>query len=168
VRVMITPKRPLKPRAVAAPPGPPPHRMSARLTRDDRGASAVELALIAPLLVLLLLGMVHFAWVEVHRMQMTNAVRAGLQYASVRMSLSEKDINEAVKAAAPAADDRNLSSEPYYECSDGSSVGAQNTCSTGRRLTYVKIDMTDTFSPPLSHLAVKTVSLRVTGTIRLN
>lgn len=164
---MMKAARLLKARAVAAP-ELPSHRMDAGLIRDDRGASAVELALIAPFLVLLLLGMVHFAWVEVHRMQMTNAVRAGLQYASVRMSFSEKDIKEAVETAAPVADDRSVSSRLYYECSGGSSVDSQNNCSTGRRLTYVEIVMTDAFSPPLSHLAVKTVSLEVRGTIRLN
>jgi Flp pilus assembly protein TadG len=168
---MMKLKRPLGPRAVAAPAGPSSHRMDARLTRDDRGASAVELALIAPLLVLLLLGMVHFASVEVHRMQMTNAVRAGLQYASVRKPSGENAetlISEAVETAAPVADGRSVSSRLYCECPGGSQISCEDACSTGHRSAYVEIVMTDTFSPPLSHLAVKTVTLAARGTIRLN
>jgi Flp pilus assembly protein TadG len=148
--------------------------MDGRLTRDDRGTTAVELALIAPLLVLLLLGMVHFASVEVHRMQMTNAVRAGLQYASVRKPLFGKDpdltlISKAVEAAAPAlsAANRIVSPQLYY-CSDGRREGSQDPCSTSHRSAYIEIVMIDKFFPPLSHLAVKPVLLQVTGTIRLN
>lgn len=169
-------KRPIRPGAVAAPhlhAGPSPRGISPRLSVDERGTTALELALIAPLLVLLLLGMVHFGSVEVHRMQMTNAVRAGLQYASVRKPVFGEDtdltsIDKAVETAAPASDHRSVSSKLYYECSNGLPVDSRNTCSTGHRSAYLEIDMTDTFSPPLSHLVVKTVPLRASGTIRLN
>ena len=171
-------KRPLGLYTVAAPrlcAEPSHHWMDARLSVDDHGTSALELAVIAPLLVLLLLGMVHFSSVEVHRMQMTNAVRAGLQYASVRKPVFGENtdltpINEAVKMAAPAvaAGRRNVSSNLSYKCSDGSPVDVQNTCSTGHRSAYLEIVITDQFSPPLSHLVAKTVPLRASGMIRLN
>jgi Flp pilus assembly protein TadG len=182
--MMMKSKCPLRLHTVAAPhlrAGLLPHGLDARLSVDDRGTSALELALIAPLLVSLLLGMVHFSSQEVHRMQMTNAVRAGLQYASVRKPVFGENndltpINEAVKTAAPAAAlvHRTVSSTLYYECSDGSPVDLQDTCSTGHRSAYVEIVMTDTFFPPLSRLVVKAVPLeaketmRVSGTIRLN
>jgi Flp pilus assembly protein TadG len=149
-----------------------------RLSCDDRGASAVELALIAPLLVGLLLGTVHYGSVSVHRMQMANAVRAGLQYASVRKPILGEDtdlspINEAVEIAAPAASksDRSVESSLYCECSDGTAISCEDTedtCATGNRSVFIGIIMTESFSPAVGIASTKAVSLTASGTIRIN
>lgn len=146
-----------------------------RLGSDERGAGAVELALIAPLLVGLLLGTVHFGSVAVHRMQMANAVRAGLQYASVRKpALGENTdltpINTAVESAAPAAtnSDRSIVSSLYCECSDGTPTSCENSCETGNRSVFIGIVMTESYASPLKMSGAATITLKATGSIRVN
>lgn len=146
-----------------------------RLGSDERGAGAVELALIAPLLVGLLMGTVHFGSVAVHRMQMANAVRAGLQYASVRKpALGEStdftSINMAVESAAPAASnsDRSVVSSLYCECSDGTPTSCENSCETGNRSVFIGIVMTESYAPPLNMADTTTMILKATGSIRIN
>lgn len=48
--------------------------------RDERGASAVELALIAPLLAVLTLGVAEFGHLTFQRTDMHGAIRSGSQY----------------------------------------------------------------------------------------
>jgi Flp pilus assembly protein TadG len=146
-----------------------------RLARNDRGASAVELALIAPLLTLLLIGTMQYGSVSVHRMQMANAVRAGLQYASVRKPILGEDtdlspIIEAVEIAAPAASksDRSVISNLYCECSDGTAISCQDSCATGNRSVFIGIVITESFAPLLGFERGKTIPLQASGLIRIN
>lgn len=146
-----------------------------RLRCDGRGASAIELALVAPLFVGLLLGTVHFGSVSVHRMQMANAVRAGLQYASVRKPVLGENtdlssINEAVKTASTDAStsDRSVVSSFYCECADGTPISCQDGCSTGNRSVFIGIVMTESFSPLVGIANTKTIALTASGTIRIN
>jgi Flp pilus assembly protein TadG len=177
--MMIDRKRPLMCAIRRRPPALLAHWIArwigSRLTCNDRGAGAVELALVAPLLVGLLLGTVHYGSVAVHRMQMANAVRAGLQYASVRKPVLGEDtdlspITDAVKTAAPAAgkSDRSVVSSLYCECSDGTPISCQDTCATGNRSVFVRIVITESFSPLVGLADAKTTPLRATGTIRIN
>ena len=55
-------------------------RALSRFFRDERGASAVELALIAPLLAVLTLGVDEFGHLTFQRTDMHGAIRSGSQY----------------------------------------------------------------------------------------
>ena len=52
--------------------------------RDEEGAIAVEWSLVALFLGFLMLGAFNFGTAALHKMEMANAVRSGLQYAVVR------------------------------------------------------------------------------------
>ncbi|HVR33280.1 MAG TPA: TadE/TadG family type IV pilus assembly protein [Acidimicrobiia bacterium] len=57
--------------------------------RRERGASAVEMAMVAPFLLLLLLGIVEFGFLFGEYNELRHAVREGARYAAV----SEPDLN---------------------------------------------------------------------------
>lgn len=59
------------------------------LTDRERGASAVEMAIVAPFLLILLLGIVEFAFLFGEYNELRHAVREGARYAAV----SEPDLN---------------------------------------------------------------------------
>jgi len=51
--------------------------------RDPAGASALEFGVIAPILILLIIGMIEFGWVFQNQLAITHAAREGARLASV-------------------------------------------------------------------------------------
>ena len=78
--------------------------------RGERGQTAVEFALVAPLLVVLLLGIIQFGIAFHNYVTITDAARAGARKAIVaRFSgLSTTDIQQAVRDAASDLDQSQL------------------------------------------------------------
>ena len=58
-------------------------RMGSRGTKRDRGASLVEFAMIAPFLILLLLGVVEFSWVFAQNLDVKHGAREGARLTAV-------------------------------------------------------------------------------------
>jgi Flp pilus assembly protein TadG len=78
--------------------------------RSEQGQTAVEFALIAPLLIVLLLGVVQFGIAFNNYLTITDAARVGARKAIVlRFSGgSINDVEDAVRAAAPGLDSGKL------------------------------------------------------------
>ena len=71
-----------------------------RAGRRERGAVAVELALLLPVLVLLIFGIVQFGQAYNAKVSLTGAVREGAR----ALALGSGDPTEVTKAAAPSLD----------------------------------------------------------------
>jgi Flp pilus assembly protein TadG len=71
------------------------HGLYARIRR--RGAAAVELAIVAPLLFLLLFGVVEFGRLVMVRQSLTNAARVGCRRAALATTGSANDAEVAVR-----------------------------------------------------------------------
>jgi Flp pilus assembly protein TadG len=84
------------------------HRV--RALRSEQGQTAVEFALIAPLLIVLLLGVVQFGIAFNNYLTITDAARAGARKAIVLRfnGGSVKDVEDAIRAAAPGLDTAKL------------------------------------------------------------
>lgn len=67
--------------------------------RDDRGAAAVEFALVLPILLLLVLGIVQFGLTFTQWLEMESAAREGARWGS--LGYAAADIRTRVRAAAP-------------------------------------------------------------------
>jgi Flp pilus assembly protein TadG len=52
-----------------------------RIRSNERGANAVEFALLVPLLILLLFGIISFGWMFSQQLALNNAVREGARFA---------------------------------------------------------------------------------------
>lgn len=68
----------------------------------DRGAVAVEFGLIAPLLFLLVLGLMQFGLIFADSLQLEASAREGARYAALRYPAGE--VLSRVRAAAPGVD----------------------------------------------------------------
>lgn len=64
----------------------------------ERGAAAVEMAIVLPLLLLLLGGVIDFGWLFFQKIVMTNAAREGARGAVVKMT--DADVQARAAAAA--------------------------------------------------------------------
>lgn len=120
-----------------------------RIGRDERGAVAVEWSLVALTLGMLMLGAFNFGTSALHKMQMVNAVRAGLQYAVVRKPIQgdTSQISDTVLKAAPPdlTDTRQLTITELCQCPDGSSVKCDGSCATGDTRTFISIRMNEKY-----------------------
>ncbi|WP_353827910.1 TadE/TadG family type IV pilus assembly protein [Agromyces sp. SYSU T0242] len=92
--------------------------------RNDRGAAAVEFALIIPVLVLLVLGIMEFSRLYNQQISLTNAARA----ASRVMAISN-DSGEAVSAGIAAAPSLNP------PIGGGNIAFSPGTCTSGAVMT---------------------------------
>jgi len=74
--------------------------------RDDRGAAAVEFALVLPMLMLLVLGIVQFGLIFTQWLEMEHAAREGARWGS--LGYDSTAIVSKVEAAAPALQSANM------------------------------------------------------------
>ena len=98
----------------------PRHRgLLSRLGGGDSGVAAVELALIAPVLALIIVAIVDFGIAFTRQMTIANGVRAGVQYAMVRRPVQGdlEDIIDTVREHS-FTDISNVSVTWVCECSD--------------------------------------------------
>lgn len=144
-----------------------------RISACERGAVAIEWAFLAPVLILLLTGVADFALAAHHKTQMANALRAGLQYATVRKPVQGdlSGIENAILAASPhdATGTREISVSMYCECPDAQAVSCGEPCPAGSRQAFVAAEMREDYRLLLAlPLIPDPLSFVVTGNVRLN
>ncbi|WP_427172017.1 TadE/TadG family type IV pilus assembly protein [Arthrobacter sp. 92] len=70
--------------------------------RKERGAVAVEMAIVLPLLLLILIGIIEFGRVLNVQVSLTQAAREGARYAAIHYHDTSLDVTGTTLAAAPA------------------------------------------------------------------
>jgi Flp pilus assembly protein TadG len=120
-----------------------------RSVRADGGSAIAEMAVIAPLVVLLLVGLIEVGRFAQYSIVVGNAARAGVQYGSQNLSTAA-DLTGMQSAAL--SDAQNISglsatATQFCRCADGTSSTCQSgDCATSHRLVFVQIDATGTFA----------------------
>lgn len=118
--------------------------------KNDNGSSLVELSLVAPFLILLLLGAVDFGRAYFLGMEVAGAAHAGAEYGAQNPT-DTTGIRTAATNDAPDVPNLTIATPTYgCECSDGTSYSA--SCSTtptcSSNVVYrVKVTATATYSP---------------------
>jgi Flp pilus assembly protein TadG len=131
----------------------------------ERGQAVAELAIIAPLLLLLLVGLVEFGRYARMSILVSNAARAGVQYGAQNYVTALDDAGMQNAAQTDAESIAAISATPshYCTCADGTASSCQATdCPSSHRLVYVQVDTRGTFTSML-HLPYVSPSLTVTG-----
>jgi Flp pilus assembly protein TadG len=117
-------------------------------TRDERGGAVVELALAAPLLLLLAVGTLDFGRVFFETTAVAQAARSGAQY-GVQSIEKSGDIPGMIAAAESAADDAgtvNVAAERICTCAGGAAVDCAGMCGVSKPEIYVKVTVQKTFT----------------------
>ncbi len=159
-------------------------RLRAFLTgfrRHERGSISVETALISTFLLSLGIGAIDFGLALERKMDMANAVRAGMQYALVRKPV-QGDMT-AIEAAVTSAlvngissSGTELSSEIYCGCPDGATMDCLGTgdedlhCSDGsQRAAYIILTLTEDYGLMWTYPGFgNSLSITETVSVRLN
>lgn len=137
-----------------------------KFLRDKTGAISVEFAFVASMLALMMLGVIDFGMAFAREMSMSNAVRAGTQFALTRHPslgpqadqqdalVSLQNIRDVVVDAAPFLESdpgsNHLEVNVYCECEDGTSTNCTSSDSTPMtcdvRLTLLQVKLTLPYS----------------------
>ena len=121
----------------------------ARLARDDRGASIVELALVVPIMGSLLIGMVDLSRAYSHKLKLEQAAQRAIekvqQYQAASSTYSTLQ-TEAATAANVATS--NVTIDFWLECNGTRATDYNSVCTSGQTYArWVTVDVTGTFSP---------------------
>lgn len=119
---------------------PRPRGVLSRFAACRRGASAVEFAMIASFLCIILLNVIDIAIYMFRKMELTSAVRAGAQYALVHDAPTDANIQTVVENATNTTSMDITIDSNVCGCSDGTSITCGvGTCATGNVHYYTSI-----------------------------
>lgn len=118
-----------------------------RFARCRRGASAVEFAMIASFLCIILLNVVDIAIFMFRKMELTSAVRAGAQYALVHDTPTDANIETVVTNATNTTGMTVTIDSNLCGCEDGTTISCSTgSCASGNIHYYTSITATMTHS----------------------
>lgn len=110
----------------------------ARLLKDDRGASIVELAIIAPVLASLLIGMVDLSRAYSRKLQLEQAAQRAIQKVQAYQNLSS-DFSALKSEVAAVAEvpESNVAVDYWLECNGNRQASYDRVCPEGE--AYVRL-----------------------------
>jgi Flp pilus assembly protein TadG len=135
------------------------------LGSSERGQALAEMALIAPLLLFLLVGLVEVGRYANFSILVSNAARAGVQYGAQNLVTAADNVGmqNAATADANLGAVMTATGSHLCKCSDGSASTCLPTdCASSHRLVYVQVDTVATFTSML-HVANIVPSLQIRG-----
>lgn len=121
----------------------------ARLAKDDRGTSIIELALVAPILASLLIGMVDLSRAYSYKLQLEqSAQRAIEKVQQYQATSSTYGTLQTEAAAAAGVATSNVTIDYWLECNGVRAADYNSSCSPGQVYArWVTVDVTGTFTP---------------------
>jgi Flp pilus assembly protein TadG len=140
--------------------------MRARTLRNESGTSMVEFAVLAPVFVFMLVGIIEVGRYIFFAILAANAARAGVQYGAQNLTTVHDTAGIQNAALADAQNLSNLTASPAPYCSTGN--GALLPCSIGVTPSssveyYVKVKVSGTFRSLLNYPGIPN-NVPVSGT----
>ena len=101
----------------------------------------IEFALTAPLLLLLIAGVLNYGMALRIAIAVSDAARAGAQYGSLAQANSTdiSGMQAAARNAAPALTDMTATAVQSCKCANGSAVSCSGSCGAGSMRVYVEV-----------------------------
>lgn len=119
------------------------------LRRNERGAAVIEMALAAPILAMLLIGMVDLSRGYSSKLQLTQAAQRSIE--KVMQGTQNETVFNALKAEAASAagvPQANVTVDWWLECDGTRQANYDTTCPNGATFArYLSVDISKTFTP---------------------
>lgn len=141
-------------------------KMFKKYLRNESGASAVEFALISPILIFMLIGTVDFGFFITERMQLQNTAHAAADYvAQVQDDANVQIVAE--ESYGAGFEDITLTSEFLCECSDGVEAACPVSCGDDDyQRRFISIAASGTFEPIFPYPGLPT-DMPLQSTVRM-
>lgn len=119
------------------------------LARDERGASIIEMAMVAPVLATLLVGMVDISRAYSAKLQLEQAAQRSIekvqQYRTTSSTFSTLQTEAATAAGVPTTD---VVVDFWLECNGTRQASYSTVCpSTQTRVRYITVNIVKKFTP---------------------
>lgn len=146
-----------------------PRNPALNKSTSHRGQAAVEFALVAPVVALLLVAASDLMRMYFTAIEVSNAAKAGVQYGAQNPGTAADlgGMQQAAKSDAANLSAMTASALIYCQCPDSSatfSCSTTNTCADKR--VYVEVDTAATFRPLLQYPGLP-ASVQLSGTARM-
>jgi Flp pilus assembly protein TadG len=145
-----------------------------RVTHMSRGAALVEFAILVPLMLTLLIGLMEAGRLGDYAIKIANAARAGVQYGA-QNGATASDTQGMQNAAGSDAGDATITSvaaATFCACADGTASSCQQgDCPTSHRLQWVSVTSSGTFTAVIGSSflpsQLRSLSISQTATMRV-
>lgn len=142
------------------------------LRRHCGGNAAIELALLAPMLMLLTIGTIDYGFAIYNQMEVQNAAQAGAEYA-LKHGFSATGISSAVTAATTLTVSATPAPAESCGCPSGTSLTPATcgtSCANGLAAgTYVTVGAQSTYSTLVPYPGIaSSYTLAASSTVRIN
>ncbi len=121
----------------------------AKLSRSEGGSAVVEFAILAPVMVLLFIGMIEISRFAYYALLAANAARAGAQYGAQSTSTALDNTGMQTYANADLPANSHVTATSRYFCLTDPG-GAPTPCPTGSRPStiayYIEVDTSGQYS----------------------
>lgn len=137
-----------------------------RLGRDGRGVAAVELALIAPVLAMLILGTTDIARAVARKLAVQQAAARTIEMASAGGLTGTAYLNMQAEAATAAGVASNkVTTDRWLECNGVRQADWDTTCASGAQIArFVSLTINGSYTP-IFDLTFRLLGLSKQGTL---
>lgn len=118
---------------------------------SNGGNAVVEFALITPVLLIMIMGLVDAGRAIGANARLGNGVTAGLRYALADSYDTTSISSAALDGSRFAAGEATVAVRRFCECPDGSAIVCTDTCTAGFRRIFVEVAMTHTQATVFSY-----------------
>lgn len=141
------------------------------LVRSERGTSMVEFALLAPVLILLVIGLIEVGRYTYFGILAAHAAEAGARYGAQNLHTAQDIVGMQTEAISDAANLPQWHATASYTCYNGV-LATNGNCASGTPgpniVYYVKVQVTGTFNSLLNYPGVPTAApITATATMRV-
>ncbi len=141
-------------------------KLFARLSDDTAGAMVIETAIIAPVLVLMSLGTFQVSGIVARQTELESAAAEGAAIALAKApdTTAKQTTLQQVIMASTGLPASKVTVSQVYRCNATTSyVTVTSSCSTGVISVYIKLYLTDTYTPAWTRFGVGSpITYRVT------
>ncbi|MBV9408309.1 MAG: pilus assembly protein [Candidatus Eremiobacteraeota bacterium] len=128
------------------------------ILRDDRGSALAEMAVITPLLLFLLAGVVELGRFSAYGLTVAGAARAGVQYGAQNSATATDTtgMQNAATADASGITGITATASQFCQCADGSaSTCLASDCASSHRIVYVQVQVTGAYTSVLRYPGIQ-------------
>lgn len=115
-----------------------------RVWRSERGSAAIEMVLVAPVLLVMVVGLVDFGRNLYGAASLENAARTGVQYAQLYPG-DGTGLVSTVRSAGGVAADASVTWEAYCVCPNGTRIDCSLLCGADKPLWLIAVAVSQPF-----------------------